>query len=144
MSEINPFSKIGSAFQVDCGSQPNQNKRMLLDRQAIKGFSFASETLFSRPVIVTASADWNAISIYSVCWWDQLLPRIWKLPKDNQYARRFMSIFLGNALRFEADEPLEIPGNLASYAGFPDQGLFLAFDESYAEIWAESRLSPAK
>lgn len=142
MSETNPFWRVGSAFRMDCRRpQLAQNQRMLLDRPTIRRFSLASETLFERPVIVTASPDWNAIAIYSLCWWDELLPRLWKLPKDSQYVRRFMSIFLGNAIRFEADAPLDIPGNLTSYAGFPDQGVFLAFDENYAEIWAESRLS---
>jgi DNA-binding transcriptional regulator/RsmH inhibitor MraZ len=106
-----------------------------LDRESIRALSVTCSELFARPLIATASPDWKAVSIYSDRWWDAIIEKIWRLPKDNWQARQFMNRVVGHAQRIGVDEAISISPRLVSYAGLKERNLIVAFSEDYAEVW---------
>jgi len=131
---------VGSAFRIEL-DKVGSGQGFRIARQEIMSCSPSLATLFSGPIMITASADWRALSLYSVRWWDQLLPKIWRLPKENLQARRFMSLFLGYAYLIDADQDFHLPQTNSVYADLNNSvGVIVAFGEDYAEIWSESQL----
>ena len=115
MSHRSTFQKVGSAYSVS-----------LLSDQAFQGGRVLNR---------------SAISVYSSVWWQRLLPRLWKLPKDNALARQVMITILGAQSELPIHVPLKIPRLLASYSSLGDEGRLLSFDQHHAELWSEELLT---
>tara|TARA_R100001460_G_scaffold66834_1_gene107095 strand:+ start:147 stop:626 length:480 start_codon:yes stop_codon:yes gene_type:complete len=130
---------VGSAFRIEL-DKVGGGQGFRIARQELTSLSSSLAALFSGPTMITASTDWRALSLYSVRWWDQLLPRIWRLPKENLQARRFMSLFLGYAQLIDDEEDFHLSESTSSYADLNNVGVIFAFSEDYAEIWSESQL----
>lgn len=100
----------------------------LLDRGEIQRQSPELGKLLREPVMITASPDRRAVMIYSLQQWEHLVPRLWKLPKDNDPARRFMQIFFGYAYRLDAEEQITLSEALSRYARLEKQQVRARFD----------------
>ena len=133
-------SKIGNAHRVELHQRVDGEQTSRLERREVMGLSPNLRALFSGPLMVTASADWHAVSIYALEWWEQLLPSIWRLPKEIDEARLFMSRFLGYAHRIEADGEFVLPPSVIAYAGLQSGGVLIEFDKNHAEIWSDYQL----
>lgn len=141
MSHRSSFQKVGSAHSVSFLKDQAFQGEKVLNRSAIMQLSAQLESLFSGPVVLTASPDWRVISVYSSAWWQELLPRLWQLPKDNALVRQFMITILGAQSELPIHVPLKIPRLLASYSSLGDEGRLLSFDQHHAELWSEELLT---
>jgi len=142
MQHSSPLNqRLACAHRFKLTDQQLHSHSLGIAREEFNSCSSGIAPLMTGPMVLTASPDWKALSVYSLRRWQQILPELWRLPKDNQLAKQFMVRFLGFEKHIHASEPLCFTTNLMNYARLDHDVMLLDFGQHHAEIWSDTSLS---
>lgn len=111
-----------------------------ISREEFPSCSSGIAQLMAGPIILTGSPDSRSLFVYSLSRWQRILPKLWRLPKDNPLAKQFMVIFLGFSTHVQESAPFVLTTQLMDYARLGDEAIMLDFGEHHAEIWSDISL----
>ncbi len=91
-------------------------------------------------LVITANYEERCLLVYPEPEWQELLPKIEKLPNLNKAASRLQRLLMGYACPMEMDGNgrLLLPSTLRDYAGL-EKKLMLVGQAKKLELWSEER-----